>query len=191
MHAHCTCKILLCVPYFLLFSDRIGMIKGLPVLPACFSSNCSRTQKSRSVRRTPGRTAERRTLRLENSRRCWISSKRKNSSVSIWDETTLLEFSIQPLRLSANVEKSGGRLKQRSIVSRNALNAWSCRFWSFRFLKINTGLIVYKGCAITYVIHSQRVRLALLPFLSPHASVPGTFPPFVVQHLDLAFFLQL
>lgn len=44
---------------------------------------------------------------------------------------------------------------------------------------------------ITYIIHSQGIRLALLALLSPHTSITGTFPPFVVQHLDFSLFLKL
>lgn len=44
---------------------------------------------------------------------------------------------------------------------------------------------------ITYIIHSQGIRLALLALLSPHTSITGTLPPFVVQHLDFSLFLKL
>lgn len=44
---------------------------------------------------------------------------------------------------------------------------------------------------ITYIIHSQGIRLALLALFSPHTSITGTLPPFVVQHLDFSLFLKL
>lgn len=43
---------------------------------------------------------------------------------------------------------------------------------------------------ITYIVYPQGIRFALLPFLRSHASVTGTLPPFVIQHLNLSLLLE-
>lgn len=55
----------------------------------------------------------------------------------------------------------------------------------------NKGIVSMRYFNYTYIGNAQGIRFALLSFLSPHASIAGALPPFVVQYLDLSLLLKL